>query len=159
MADISAEFVTLVRVMIQDTDSVLYTDDRIKELIATAARFVTQEVVFDITYTVNITNKTISPDPFVEDDQSFINLVSLKAACILDVSTLRTEARKDGVKITQDKSTIITTGRMAGFKTVLEKGWCNLYAEAKDEYIDGVNCIAGEAIMTPFKSIDGFPTW
>jgi hypothetical protein len=158
MASISYEFLQLLRVMLQDQDRVDFTDERLKELIATAARLVIQEVDFDTAYTVSILQRTIDPDPIAVPDDSFVNLVALKAACILDTGTLRTEALKSGVKIVQEKTSIETGNRIAGFKEVMSMGWCKAYAMAKEEYESNDNVIAGHAIMSPMRTIDGFPS-
>ena len=144
--------------MLQDQDRTLFTDERLKELIATAARLVIQEVDFDTVYEVSILKRSIDPDPLGVPDESFVNLVALKAACILDTGTLRTEALKSGVKITQEKTTIETVNRIAGFKEVMAMGWCKAYQLAKEEYETDDSVIAGHAIMTPIRTVDGFPT-
>lgn len=156
--NISYEFMQLLRVMLQDQDRTLFTDERLKELIATAARLVIQEVDFDTAYEVSILKRSIDPDPLGVPDESFVNLVALKAACILDTGTLRTEALKSGVKITQEKTTIETGNRIAGFKEVMAMGWCKAYQLAKEEYEAGDAVTFGHFIGTPFRTIDGFPT-
>ena len=66
----------------------------IKQVVVVAAMNVNREVSFTETYSVDIVNETISPDPTVESslDNDFTALVALKAACILDQSTYRTKA-------------------------------------------------------------------
>lgn len=157
--NISYEFMQIVRVLLQDTSRTLYTDDRLKELIATSARLVMQDVSFDTDYTIGILQRSISPNPFDVPDQSFINLVSLKCACIVDMGDLRDQAKKSGVKITQDRSVIDTSTRFAGFKDVIALGWCNAYSMARDEYLRDRSNVAGQSIFGVLKTVDGFPSY
>jgi hypothetical protein len=40
----------------------------------------------------------------------------------------------------------------------MSMGWCKAYAMAKEEYESNDNVIAGHAIMSPMRTIDGFPS-
>lgn len=158
MANISYEFMQIVRVLLQDQARTTYSDETLKELIATSARLVMQDITFDNDYTVSILQRSIDPDPFTLLDHSFINLVSLKAACLQDMGDLKIQARTAGVKITQDRSVIDTSGRMDAFKILMDMGWCKLYQQAKEEHINNSGNIAGQAIFNVCRDIDGFPS-
>lgn len=158
MSCISYEFMQIVRVLLQDQARTLYSDETLKELIATSARLVMQDITFDNDYTVSILQRSIDPDPFTLLDHSFINLVSLKAACLQDMGDLKIQARTAGVKITQDRSVIDTSGRMDAFKILMDMGWCKAYATAKEEHINNSGNIAGQAIFSVIRDIDGFPS-
>lgn len=159
MANITHEFIHFVRSLIGDQDTVTFTDERIKELIAVAARLVIQDAEFTQTYTISILGRSIDPNPFDVGDQSFINLVALKAGCILDMSQLHNSAGRSGIHIVQEKTSINTSSMMPGYKILMENGFCKSYADARDEYNNNNSIVAGYAIFGPIKTIDGFPDY
>lgn len=151
--------VTIVRVLINDLDGSTYTDARIEQLLVVAAQFVQQELDFDTTYTITIDTPDIDPDPTVTatKDDAFTNFVTLKAACIADVSTFRTKALLEGVKAVCGPAALSVVGNLKGFQTLLEKGPCAAYEELKQDYIFGnVNNI--RAIFSPFVGNDFRPS-
>ena len=82
------EMIPLVRVLIGDVSSpYTYSDDRITDLIITAAYIVNLEVAQLNDYTISIANQTISPDP-VEEEVS--NTRSWQELIVLGVETTTT---------------------------------------------------------------------
>jgi hypothetical protein len=79
------EIPIIVRTLINDLseDTPTYSDERILQVVAVAAKYVQFDVVLDNKYVVNVVNPTITPDPTTSDDSIFISLVSLKTACII----------------------------------------------------------------------------
>jgi hypothetical protein len=82
----SEEMVELVRGVIQDYDDPpAYTDERLESLSAIAAFYVLVDINSD-TYSVDLVNKTISPDPTdspSKQTSSFMALTAVKAACLV----------------------------------------------------------------------------
>src|SRR6187402_3159724 len=92
------EAVLILRYMIDDVDDpVKYSDDRLEQLIFVAAQFVKKENIFEEDYVINVTNKTITPEP---TDEAFTNLVVLKASCLL-VSAGLMKTAKRGISVSE----------------------------------------------------------
>lgn len=144
------ELTLIVRNLINDvSDNPTYSDSRIQQLIATAAKFVEFDVVLDNQYDVNITNSTISPDPVAINDTVFISLACLKAACLVDQSTLRTKAAMEGIRASLGPANLSVGGSLEGYKILLEKGPCALYSEFTEHW-DVQNATAIHAVLSPF---------
>jgi hypothetical protein len=62
-----------------------YTDDRLNETIIAAAQLILFRVPLPTTYSIDIGNITVSPDPTnpTTKDDAFVNFTILKAACML----------------------------------------------------------------------------
>ena len=155
-----AEMITLLRVLVDDLSSpYTYTDGRMTQVLAVAAQLVTAELNFPYDFQVNIQALTITPNPTDRAgtrDDNFINLVCIKAACLIE----RGESRKSvgqSIAIRDGSSSIDLRGSMDGRLKLLEKGWCAVYEDTKLEYQASRNgAIAGAAIMTPFRVFAGF---
>lgn len=144
------EITTIVRHLIDDVDSCDYTysDDRIGTAILVAARLVNGEVRFSTTYTIDIGNGTLSPDPTDPRDDNFITLISLKTACFIMNSELKTRSC-NAITVTDGPSTISMGGSLEGFK-ILAANACKAYEEAKLTFqVNGGS--AGKAVLTPFS--------
>jgi len=146
--------VTMVRVLVNDTESPeKYTDARLQQIIVVAATYVQQEIVFDTTYTIDTDTPDIDPDPTLTatQDDIFTNFVVLRAACIVDHSTYRTEAFRAGIKAKCGPALLETLDRLKGFNTLLNEGPCAAYKELKREHEFG-NTDVCKAILSPFIS-------
>jgi hypothetical protein len=146
------EIPLIVRSLINDFgDEPVYSDDRLIRLITVAAHYVEFDVVLDNFYAVDIVNQTIAPDPTISEhrDTLFISLVGLKAACLADQSTLRTKAALEGIRTSLGPAQLSVKGNLEGYKIILEKGPCALYAELTEHW-DVENATAIQAILSPF---------
>lgn len=144
------EIPIIVRVLINDlSDTPAYSDERLLQLIAVAAKYVEFDVVLDNTYTVNVVTPSITPDPSAADDSIFISLVSLKAACLVDQSTLRTKAALEGIRAALGPASLSVGGSMAGIKMILEQGPCAAYDELTSHW-DVKEATAVRAVLSPF---------
>lgn len=76
---------SLINDISDDPTSYRYSDGRLEMTVVIAAQLITQfEVDFDIQYVIYIPSPTITPDPTNSpQDNSFINLVALRAAMII----------------------------------------------------------------------------
>ena len=144
---------TIVRHLVNDTDSDNYTypDNRIETTILVAAQLVSTEIDFEQTYTVNVDSFTLSPDPTDSSakDDGFINMVSLKAACIILGSEYKTHSLSS-IRVTDGPSTIDMAGIATNFKS-LWQDLCSRYEQYKLNYIAS-NGNTGEAVLSPFGS-------
>lgn len=156
------EMGTVLRVLLNDlTTPYQYSDERLYQLITVAAQQVqAANLSFPLVYRVNIPQLIISPDPTDIDantrDDSFINLVTLKAACITSHGEARTAA-KQGISIRDGSSAIDLTGPLQGRLKLIEIGYCEAYDQSKLEYQTArIGTIAGATILTPFRVFSGF---
>ena len=143
---------TIVRYLINDLDTTnyAYSNGRVRQTIVVAAQLVLNEIDFDKTYTVTISTSGISPDPTAATkDDAFINLVSLKSACLIASSELRTKGL-DAIRVSDGSSSIDAGGILRGFE-LLSKDLCQRYENAKMQYKAG-NSVAGQAILSPYES-------
>lgn len=145
--------VEMVRVLIGDLDSPpTYSDSRLETLLVVAAKYVQQELTFDTTYTITVTVPDIDPDPSATAtlDDEFTNFVVLKAACLADMSTLRTKAALAGLKARCGPAVLETLQHLEGFTILIEQGPCAAYKALKKEYQYG-NTDMVRAVLSPFR--------
>ena len=152
------EMVALLRTLINDTASTpTYTDDRLEQVLVTAARFVSMELRFAQPYQGNITSVQIVPDPTDEAngfrDEFYINLTCLKAACIIDRGSAGAAAGQ-AIMIRDGTSQIDLREAFKAKLSLIAKGWCAVYDDVKDEYLVGQtgSVTMGLAIMGPFRA-------
>ena len=68
------EIPIIVRTLINDLgDTPAYSDERILQTIAVAAKYVQFDVTLDHPYIIDVTNPNISPDPTIDNDSIFIS--------------------------------------------------------------------------------------
>lgn len=145
------EIVRVVRFLIDDIDCSTYTDDRLEETVIVAAQLSQLEIDYDTTYSIDVDELTISPDPTSPRDDSFINLVSMKAACII-LSAEAKAATGQAVKVTDGPSTIDMT-LVYKAKQERAKDVCDAYKQAVLQYQAGTRSV-GEAIIGPYTQDD-----
>ena len=146
------EIPIIVRTLINDLSEIpTYSDERILQVIAVAAKYVQFDVVLDHTYSVDVGNPNITPDPTSDRDEIFISLVSLKAACIVDQSTFRTKAAMEGIRAALGPASLSVAGQSAAWRTILDKGPCALYDELTSHW-DVKDASAVRAVLSPFVS-------
>lgn len=145
------EIVRMVRYLVDDyVEPLTYTDERLEELCVIGAQFVVLNLDFDKDYSVDVDCITITPDPTdATRDNAFINLVALKAACIL----LSAESKAKAGCAMSVKDGPSTIDMRETYKALQEKAKeaCSNFEMAKLEYQAG-NARAGEAIMTPYTA-------
>jgi len=144
------EIPIIVRTLINDLgDQSVYSDERILQVITVAAKYVQFDVVLDHSYSIDVSNLGISPDPTDDRDEIFISLVSLKAACLIDQSTFRTKAAMEGIRAALGSASLSVAGQSAAWNTILEKGPCALYDELTSHW-DVKDASAVRAVLSPF---------
>ncbi len=152
----TTEMVKLLRNMVGDTASPYkYDDNRLQEIILLAAQHVSAELDFSTTYVVDIDELTLEPDPTDREantrDNAFINLVTMKAACIIDQSEARTASAK-GISIRDGDSAISTESALSGRLAIFKLGWCAEYSRARDDFVRG-NGSPGAIILGPYRAL------
>lgn len=147
------EMTAILRTLVGDLDATVYTDDRLQQILVVGAFQVLRELSFTTTYSVSVGSVTLSPDPTLTatKDDSFTNLVCLKAAAITDKGSA-IQATRRAISVKDGTSAIDLRGPLEGWLSLLEKGgWTAAYEKAKLEYQSGQS-VAGMAVMTPFRT-------
>lgn len=146
------EMTTIVRYLIYDfSDTPTYTDQKIQTAIVVAAQMTLQDIGFSKVYNISVPNSSISPDPTTTDDKddAFINLVSLKTACLIDTWQLRAKLPVAGISIRSGPESVDTRGVLTAYQYLKENGACKAFEQAKWEYEAG-NLCPGRIILGPF---------
>lgn len=144
------ELPIIVRTLINDfEDQPVYSDERLIQAIVVAAKYVQIDVELPNTYDIDISNPQITPDPTTNGDETFVGMIALKSACIMDQSSLRTKAAMEGIRASLGPANLSVNGSLNGIITILEKGPCALYEQLKDTWnISEASSI--KAILSPF---------
>ncbi len=152
------EMTTMVRQLIYDVDASNYTysEERLETTILVAAQIVSTEIDFEQKYVIDVEQCTLTPDPTdptkalasANKDDGFINLVSLKSACIIMGSELKTNAL-NAVRVSDGPSSIDMTA-VANYIKYLYEHACKQYEEYKFNYAAGNNAV-GKAILSPYS--------
>lgn len=144
------EATPLLRTLIGDFDGTLYSASRLETILIHAAHFVNSRVNFDYSYVVTVATRTISPDPTTNTDKDFINLMAIKAACLVLASEVKTAAAQS-FRISDGPSSIDTSGAYKAKKEFYDK-MCQDFDLAIFHYQAG-NSKAGQAVLTPYTQL------
>lgn len=154
-------WIHLLRAEINDIDSESYSDDRLLEVLIVAAYQVRQAINFTNTYTINICEQTISPDPVESNDYDFSVLAVYKAACIV----LNGEAKKastDAIMI-KDGPSVLDTRTSANNLSKAAENACKTYMDLLNEFrfigsLSDDN-VLGQAVLTPYSPGSFLYSW
>lgn len=142
---------TIVRYLIDDVDpdKYEYSDHRIETTILVAGQLSQISIDYENDYDINVENCTLSPDPTKSgsEDEAFISLVCLKAACIIIGGAIKSGSA-NAISIKDGPSAIDLRG-VTGTLNILYKDLCMKYEQAVLEYKAG-NSVAGQAILGPY---------
>lgn len=136
----------IFRAIINDFGSTpTYGETKLLSLLVVSAHFVNQEVSFSTSYTIDVVNCSIAPEP----DEPFINLIILKAACILGrgdqrVGTDQGYMIKDGVSQIDGR-------HVAEEKRKMADNFCKEYEDAVLQFRLG-NAKPGKAVFGPINT-------
>ena len=152
------ELPIIVRTLIHDiSDTPTYTDERLLQIIAVAAKYVQFDVVLDHSYDINVVQPNITPDPTIDNDSIFISLVCLKTACMIDQSAVRTKAAIEGIRAALGPAQLSVGGSLAGLQMILDHGPCATYDELTSHW-DVKEATAIRAVLSPFVGNKFDPT-
>lgn len=154
------ELVLVTRVLINDyIQPYAYSDSRIQEVLIIAGMLCQLEVdLLHSPYQFDPSNLIMTPDPAdpaIGKDYGACCLFSLKAACILQLSSFRDKARNAGIQVRSDRELVDTKGQLDGDKFLLNSEFdnCKSYAESVWIYKAG-NYNAGYALVGPMSRAD-----
>lgn len=144
------EMVPVLRELIGDTNTTLeYSDTRLESIIVAAAHMMLQDLDFAQDYTITISTTAISPDPTTPTyDTAFVNLVTLKASCMLANAELRL-ATKKAISFRDGPSGLDGKG-LAAAKLEWRNTICGELQKAIRDYRLGSGS-PGEAIVGPYR--------
>jgi hypothetical protein len=152
------EMTTMVRILVNDSVAPYqFSDERIEQTILVAGKYVQFDVVLDHPYTIDVSNNALSPDPTVDNDEIFIILTTLKAACLIDQGSLRTKAAMEGVRAALGPASLSVSGAASGWEMILKHGPCKLYDDLVEHW-DVANASAIAAVLGPFSGNKFDPT-
>jgi hypothetical protein len=144
------ELPAILRVLINDlSDQQTYTDQRLIQTLTVAAKYVQFDINLDQAYQIDVVNQNISPDPTEANDDIFISLVCLKAACIVDQSEYRTKAAMEGIRAALGPASLAIAGQSAAWRSIIEHGSCASYDELTSHW-DVKEATAIRAVLGPF---------
>lgn len=151
------QLVQMLRVLIDDLDETSYTSEKLTHIILTAASIVRQEIKLSVSYTVDNLGRDISPDPCDPSsvDYDFINMIVLKAACIIDSNSARLKASQEGFRATCGPMTAEVKTGANTYQLVFDHGPCKTYAEMREKINFRDPMEQGtifRAILSPFVS-------
>jgi len=142
---------TIVRHLVDDLDATKYkySPHRVETAILVAAQLTTMNVDFNNTYTINVENCTLSPDPTDTGtkDDPFIALICLRTATIIVGSEIRSESG-NAISIKDGPSAIDLRG-VSQTLAILYKDLSEKYEHLLLEYRAG-SSVAGQAILGPY---------
>ena len=143
------EMTSLLRYVINDVDETSreFTDERLCSLLVSSAHLTLGVVDFPADYTVDIPNSGISPNP--TNDKSFVNLVVLKASCLLAAGEYRSSTNQ-AIVVRDGPSSVDPRAMVVAKKQMMDSA-CSKYEQAELEYRLG-NSNAGEAIIGPHRN-------
>lgn len=152
----SMTMVAMLRAIIGDWDAgdYEYTDSKLKQLLATAAKIsLAESYTGSTSYTVTTSNVaagefSISPDP----SDLICSLVVTKAACLLVNAELRSMANLEGLKMVCDKASMSKVEGGKSWEILMSEGPCAAYKNLKYT-LETAPMKSGEfykAILTPF---------
>jgi len=127
-----------------------YTNTSLKSILVTAAMMTNRELHFGTSYTIDMGNNTISPDPVGVPDHDFIGLVCLKAAIFIADGEYRNAART-AIVHRDGPAQIDTKGIAENLKNVA-KAALEAYQKAVLDYQFGDGSL-GRSIVSPYNAM------
>ena len=131
--DITQCLISMLRVMIGDlSDPPMFTDERLAQVIKASAYFTATEL--SCCSSVNKPTLSLCGD-FVEDPliyPEFVNLMILKAACIVDQGHARQQAIMSGVSAKCGPASLQISSSN-NFQVLLKEGPCAAYSALKED--------------------------
>lgn len=141
-----------LRVLLNDIDSEVYTDEKLDQLMVVAAGQVLYDIKISNQYVVSYADFSVTPDP--SSDTAFINFIILKAACLKQGWEFDIKMKTTGVKAVIGPAHInVSSPGVGALLGILNEGVCKTYEQMKKEYNAGrIGNI--RAILSPFTNED-----
>lgn len=147
------EMVLMLRAMVDDLgEAPRFSDARLEQLLVVAAQLTKQDATFQAAYETDVAAVTITPDPTTTAprDDWFVNLVTARAACLMDQGAAAKGAgRALRVRELDTELDMTQTGR--ALLDLLSKGACAVYRQLLRDYLTGNQSGLGAAVMGPYR--------
>jgi len=143
------EIVRMVRFLINDVDATSYSDERLEETILVSAQLLSNNIDFDNSYNIDVDSLVLDPDPTMlsPKDNFFINILAVKASCIILGSEAKTLAAQS-FRIKDASSSIDVSAAYQSINQLYQE-MCNRLEKMIVDYKAG-NSIAGQSVVTPY---------
>lgn len=141
-----------LRVLLNDIDATVYTDDTLDKLLIVAASFVVMEIKLLTYYLVDFSDSSVTPDP--SSDGVFINFSVLKAACLKGGWDFNSRLAIDGIAAKLGPVSIDVNSGGANLLALLKEGPCKMYESLALQYNVSRNSTIVKGILTPFSNED-----
>ena len=144
----------MLRNLIGDRLAGSFSDERLEETLVAAAQLVIYDTCLysSADYTISFSPPNITPDPVIQNDKPFMHLVTVKAACMLDQSTVKISTNTSGVR---GKVGHVLMGTSQAFGGLMDSQYCEDYQRLKNRY-ECNNVKRG--VMSPFINENFIPT-
>lgn len=142
------DLVLMLRSLIGDLDNAKFTDERLKQILVFGAYNVINDADFGQTYSADVGEVTISPDPISVNDTDFSTLTVYKSACILLGSEVKTEAG-NAISIKDGPSAIDLRGVTQNLNLIYQD-FCSKYDDLLKTYQYN-NTLVGQAVLGPYS--------
>ena len=142
------DLVLMLRSLIGDLDNAKFTDERLKQILVFGAYNVVNDADFSQTYSVDVGEVTIAPDPISQNDTDFTTLTVYKSACILLGSEVKTEAA-NAISIKDGPSAIDLRGVTQNLN-MMYQDFCKKYDDLLKTYQYN-NTLVGQAVLGPYS--------
>lgn len=144
------DMLILLRSFINDSVTpYTYDDSRLEEVVVSAAFCVANEIDFAYSYTIDLENVSIDPDPVDDTSEvAFQVLVCMKAACLISSGEYRTAS--DKAVMFKDGPSQYDGRAAVEAKSKLMQDCLAAYNKARTAYLTG-NGLHGAAIVTPLN--------
>jgi hypothetical protein len=149
---VNTALTTMVRHLISDLGSTeRYADSRINTTIVMAGLYTSQIFEYANTYTFDLSTPDITPDPVDTDtlDNQAIALITLKAACMLDINRYQDNADCVGVVVRDEDSIVDTKEAFRGYLDIIKMGPCAAYEKMIKKLESDKSMGIGMAIVSP----------
>lgn len=153
----NSQMVIILRDMVFDTDpsAYTYTSARLEQALVNSAYWVYTKLDFAATYSIDVENVAITPDP-TEDpiDYDFVALVCMRAAVLVLGSEIKTRALTS-VRVVDGPSSIDTTTVVQNLKPLYDAA-VKQFENAMLSYQVGEGS-AGKGILSPYSANINLP--
>ncbi len=155
MANWQVPSVQMLRVLTNDLEETpTYSDDRLTDVLIISGFQLLRAAKFSQDFVVDINEQTILPDPLDvvgnTNDYDFINLMCIKAACIIDTGSA-IKAASLAVSTKDFDMAVDLKGVATSTLALLSKGWCATYETLLDDFLSG-NGVLVAAVTGPFRT-------
>lgn len=111
-------------------DPPVYSDARVQDILAAAAYQVSSEVTCVNKPSINICTAEFSSNPFLFP--SYINLVMLRAACLLNTGELRVRTLQEGIRAVAGPTSLEVKSGGSTYQILFTHGPCAAYKDLLD---------------------------